>query len=270
MWSTWRKRVGVWTSRMAGAVALAWMGPVTAGEVAVAVASNFTAPMQQIAQAFEQQTGHRVKLSSGGTGALYAQIRHGAPFDLLLAADTKTPAKLAQEGYADERTQFTYATGQLVLWSANPRLIDGLSDGLSDGLNDSDGDILREGKFRKFAIADPTLAPYGAAAQQVLQALGLWQAIKPKIVQGKNISQTFQFVSSGNAQLGLVALAQVYTDGKIWSGSGWIVPQELYSPISQDAIVLKPGQANPVAHELVNYLKGEQAQQIIESYGYQR
>lgn len=262
MWSTWRKRVGVWTSRMAGAVALAWMGPVTAGEVAVAVASNFTAPMQQIAQAFEQQTGHRVKLSSGGTGSLYAQIRHGAPFDLLLAADTKIPARLAQEGYADERTQFTYATGQLVLWGANPTLI--------DGLNDSDGDILREGKFRKFAIADPMLAPYGAAAQQALQALGLWQAIEPKIVQGKNIGQAFQFVSSGNAELGLVALAQVYADGKIESGSGWIVPHELYSPIRQDAILLKPGQANPVAHELVNYLKGEQVQQIIESYGYQR
>ncbi|HEY7804277.1 MAG TPA: molybdate ABC transporter substrate-binding protein [Orrella sp.] len=262
MWSTWRKRVGVWTSRMAVAVALSWTAPVTAGEVAVAVASNFTAPMQQIAQAFEQQTGHRVKLSSGGTGALYAQIRHGAPFDLLLAADTKIPAKLAQQGYADERTQFTYGTGQLVLWSANPTLI--------DGLNDSDGDILREGKFRKFAIADPMLAPYGAAAQQVLQALGLWQAIKPKIVQGKNIGQAFQFVSSGNAELGLVALAQVYADGKIESGSGWIVPHELYSPIRQDAILLKPGQANPVAHELVTYLKGEQVQQIIESYGYQR
>ena len=267
MWSTWhkrlwRKRLGVWFSGMVCAVSLAWAVPASAGEVAVAVASNFTAPMQQIAQAFEQQTGHRVKLSFGGTGALYAQIRHGAPFDLLLAADTKTPAKLAQEGYADKRTQFTYATGQLVLWSANPQLVTELVD---------DNElVLREGKFRKFAIADPTLAPYGAAAQQVLQALDLWTVVKPKIVQGKNIGQTFQFVSSGNAQLGLVALAQVYTDGKIESGSGWIVPQELYSPISQDAILLKPGQANPAARELVDYLKGEQVQQIIESYGYQR
>lgn len=266
MWSTWRKRVGVWASRMAVAVALSWTAPVTAGEVAVAVASNFTAPMQQITQAFEQQTGHSVKLSFGGTGALYAQIRHGAPFDLLLAADTKIPARLAQEGYADERTQFTYATGQLVLWSANPQLI----DGLTDELNDSDGDVLREVEFRKFAIADPTLAPYGAAAQQALQAMGLWEVFKPKIVQGKNIGQAFQFVSSGNAQLGLVALAQVYTDGRIASGSGWIVPRELYSPIRQDAILLKSGQANPAARELVDYLKGHYVKKIIESYGYER
>lgn len=224
--------------------------------VIVAVASNFTAPMQVIVQAFARDTGHRAQLSSGGTGALYAQIKNGAPFDVLLAADTQTPTKLAQEGFANAASQFTYATGRLVLWSAEPAFVD------------AQGEVLRQGDFRRIAMADPKLAPYGAAAKQVLTRMGLWAGIEPKVIQGKNISQTFQFVSSGNAPLGFVALSQVSQNGQFISGSGWVVPEDQYTPIEQDAILLKAAQGNSAARSLIDYLKGETAREIIESFGY--
>lgn len=227
-----------------------------ADTVSVAVASNFAAPMQQITAAFEADTGHRAQLSFGATGKFYAQITHGAPFQVLLAADDTTPARLEREGKAVAQSRFTYAIGALVLWSAQP------------GLVDPQGAVLRTGQFKHLAIANPRLAPYGAAAVQVLQHLGLHDALQPRLVQGENIAQTFQFVASGNAQLGFVALSQVMSEGQIRAGSGWPVPAALHDPIRQDAVLLLPGQNRAAATQLLQYLRGDKARAIIQSYGY--
>ena len=227
-----------------------------ADDVRVAVASNFTAPMQAIAQAFARDTGHRAQLAFGATGQFYAQIRHGAPFAVLLAADAKTPEKLEAEGLAVPGSRFTYAQGQLVLWSRQP------------GVVDAQGQVLQTGAFDKIAMANPKLAPYGVAAMQVVQQLGVAAQVLPKVVQGSNIGQTHQFVASGNATLGFVALSQVFDKGRIASGSGWIVPRHLYSPIQQDAVLLNPGRSNEAAMALLRYLQGEQARAVIRSFGY--
>lgn len=237
--------------------ALAAHGPLWAAEVSVAVAANFTAPMQKIAQSFEQQTGHRASLSFGGTGALYAQIKHGAPFEVLLAADAAIPAKIEQEGLGVSGSRFTYATGRLVLWSKQPALVD------------DQGAILRSGQFERVAVANPKLAPYGAAAVEAITRLGLLTDLQPKFVQGDNIAQTYQFVATENAELGFVALSQVYAAGRINEGSAWILPGHLYTPIQQDAVLLMPGKANPAAAALLAFLKGDQARSLIQSYGYQ-
>lgn len=227
-----------------------------AGEVSVAVASNFTAPMKAIAQAFERDTGHRAILSFGATGQFYAQIKNGAPFAVLLAADDETPARLEREGVAVPGTRFTYATGKIVLWSKKADLVD------------TNGEILKTGKFDKLALANPKLAPYGAAAMQVLEKLNLTKQLGPKLVEASNIGQTFQFVSSGNAALGFVALSQVFENGKLKEGSGWVVPSNLYSPIKQDAVLLTPGKANVAAQALLQYLRSDKAKAIIVSFGY--
>jgi len=227
-----------------------------AAEVSVAVAANFTAPMKVIAQAFERETGHKAVLSFGATGQLYAQIRNGAPFSILLAADELTPAKLEKEGGGVTGTTFTYAIGQLVLWSKNP------------GRVDEHGEILKKGSFTKLAIANPKLAPYGAAAIEVLNHLGIMSQVKPKIVEGANIAQTFQFVFSENAELGFVARSQVYESGKLKQGSGWLVPTSLYAPIKQDAILLNLGRNNPAALALMKYLQSDAAKRVIQNYGY--
>lgn len=228
-----------------------------AGEVSVAVAANFAAPMKIIAQDFEKNTGHKIVLAFGATGQFYAQIRHGAPFAMLLAADDETPAKIEKEGLGVAGTRFTYATGRLVLWSKKP------------GLVDDRGDILKSGKFDRIAIANPKLAPYGAAALEVLENLGLTAAITPKIVEGANIGQTFQFVSSENATLGFIALSQVFEGGRIKEGSGWVVPPSMHKPIQQDAILLQPGKGNPAAEALMKYLRSDKAKAAIRSFGYQ-
>jgi molybdate transport system substrate-binding protein len=225
-------------------------------EVHVAVAANFTAPMQAIVADFEQATGHKVQLAFGSTGKFYAQIKNGAPFDVLLAADAETPARLAKEGLAARNSRFTYAIGQLALWSAKP------------GYVDAKGEVLKQGAFDHLAIANPKLAPYGAAAVETLNGLGLLATLQPRFVEGENIAQTFQFVSTGNAELGFVALSQVYSDGKLKSGSAWIVPASLHSPIRQDAVVLARGKDNPAALALMNYLKKDKARAIIGAYGY--
>jgi molybdate transport system substrate-binding protein len=230
--------------------------PCQAAEVIVAVAANFAAPMQRIAAAFEQETGHKSVLSFGSSGNLYAQIRHGAPFEILLSADSQTPAKLESEGMGLAGTRFTYAIGTLVLWSKQP------------GLVDEKGKVLRRGKFERLAIANPKLAPYGVAAMQTLGELGVLPSVRPKLVLGENISQAYQFVASENAALGLVALSQVMLEGKIAQGSAWIVPATLHAPIAQDAILLVKGRDNPVATALLQYLRSEKAKAIMRSYGY--
>ena len=227
-----------------------------AGEVAVAVAANFTAPMQKIAAQFEQDTGHKAQLSFGATGKFYAQIANGAPFGVLLAADDSTPKKIGKEGLGDGATRFTYAIGQLVLWSKQP------------GYVDADGKVLQKTDWQHIAIANPKLAPYGLAAMQTLDKLGLTAQVQPRVVTGENIGQTYQFAASGNAQLGFVALSQVMEGSKLREGSAWVVPANMHESIRQDAIVLKPGQGNPAAAALMDYLKGEKARAIIKSYGY--
>jgi molybdate transport system substrate-binding protein len=227
-----------------------------AAEVSVAVAANFTAPMQKIAAAFEQDTGHKAILAFGSTGKFYAQIKNGAPFQVLLSADNETPARLEREGLGVSGTRFTYAIGRLVLWSRQP------------GLVDDKGDVLRTGKFERIALADPKLAPYGAAAVEVLNGLGLMSSLAPKFVQGENIAQTYQFVATGNAELGFVALSQVFADGKLTQGSAWMIPAGLHTPIRQDAVVLSPGKDNAAAAALMAYLRNDKARAIIRSFGY--
>ncbi|WP_413437079.1 molybdate ABC transporter substrate-binding protein [Sulfuriferula sp. GW1] len=232
-------------------------GSASADEVQVAVAANFTAPMQKIAADFEKDTGHKALLSFGATGSFYVQIRNGAPFDILLAADAETPSRLEKEGLGVSGSRFTYAIGKLVLWSAKPGFVDGK------------GDVLNKGDFRHVAIANPKLAPYGAAAMEALTRLGLLTALQPKFVQGESIAQTYQFIATGNAELGFVALSQVLNkEGKLVSGSAWVVPASLYMPIRQDAVILTHGKDKAAAAALMKYLKGDKARAVIKAYGY--
>ena len=230
---------------------------VLADEVQVAVAANFTAPMQQIATQFEKDTGHKALLSFGATGKFFAQISNGAPFEIFLAADDETPAKLEKEGLGVAGSRFTYAVGKLVLWSANPDLVD------------ASGAVLKTGDFKHLAIANPKTAPYGAAAVEVMNKLGVLQNVQQRFVQGESIAQTHQFVYSGNAELGFVALSQVFKDGKLTGGSMWSFPANLYSPILQDAVLLNKGKGKPAAVALLAYLKGEKARAIIKAFGYE-
>jgi molybdate transport system substrate-binding protein len=232
-----------------------------AGEVTVAVAANFTAPMQKIAQAFAQDTGHKAQLAFGSTGKFYAQIKNGARFAVLLAADDETPARLEKEGLAVAGTRHTYATGRLALWSKSPNLVD------------DKGEVLRSSNLEKLgihkiAIADPKLAPYGAAAMEVIHKLGVQTNVVPKLVQGESIGQTYQFVSTENAQLGFVALSQISLDGRISQGSAWIVPPSMHTPLKQDAVLLHAGKDNPAAQALLAYLQGDKAKAIMRQYGY--
>jgi molybdate transport system substrate-binding protein len=227
-----------------------------AAEVQVAVAANFAGPMQQIAADFEKATGHKAVIVSGATGKFYAQIRNGAPFEVFLSADDETPARLEREGAAVAGTRFTYAIGKLLLWSAKA------------GVVDAKGEVLKAGDFRHLALANPKTAPYGVAALEVLQKLGLAAALAPKFVQGENIAQTQQFIATGNAELGFIASSQVWKDGQLTSGSGWIVPPGLHSPLRQDAVLLMPGKDKPAAEALLRYLKTDAARALIRSFGY--
>ncbi|MDR6959641.1 molybdate transport system substrate-binding protein [Pseudomonas brassicacearum] len=234
------------------------VGTVQAAEVQVAVASNFTAPIQAIAADFEKDTGHKLVAAYGATGQFYTQIKNGAPFEVFLAADDTTPARLESEGDTVKGSRFTYAVGTLALWSAKA------------GYVDNQGQVLKRNDFQHLSIANPKAAPYGLAATQVLDKLGLTAQVNSKLVEGQNITQAYQFVSTGNAELGFVALSQIYKDGKVTSGSAWIVPAELHDPIKQDAVILSKGQDNPAAVALMDYLKGPKAAAIIQAYGYQR
>jgi len=242
-------------------VIVTWAGllatfTVQAADVSVAVAANFTAPMKAIAAEFNTDTGHQAKLSFGSSGNFYAQIENGAPFEVFLSADDETPAKLDREAMTVSGSRFSYAIGTLALWSRDT------------GLVDAKGDVLRRSSFNKLAIANPKLAPYGKAAIETLTGMGLLDAVRGKLVQGENIAQTHQFVMSGNAELGFVALSQVMKDGKVSGGSAWIIPDNMHFPIRQDAVILLPGKNNPAAAALMNYLKGDKARAIIKSYGY--
>lgn len=229
--------------------------PGSSEEIRVAVASNFAAAMNEIVNEFEQTSGHTVHLSFGSSGKFFAQLKHGAPFHLFFSADQVKPLALEQEGLAVAGSRFTYALGALVLWSRTLELSD-------KGVN-----ILRSGEFNKLALANPRLAPYGVAAEEVLTNLQLREITKPKWVQGENIAQTWQFVHSGNAELGFVAMSQiVYQENDV--GFVWMVPSNLYNPIRQDAVLLRTGESSRAARELLDFVRSEQAKKIIEAYGY--
>ncbi len=241
---------------MAFPLTLLCLTTARADDVQVAVAANFTAPMQKIAEAFKKDTGHTASLSFGSSGKFYTQIKNGAPFQIFLSADDDKPAKLEQEGMTVPGTRFTYAIGQLALWSAK------------DGYVDSKGEVLQKGRFAHLAIANPALAPYGQAAVETMTKLGLTASVQPKLVQGENIAQTWQFIATGNAELGFVALSQVMEDGKLKAGSAWLVPADMHTPIRQDAVQLSNSKGNAAAEALMKYLKSDKARAIIKAYGY--
>ncbi|MBL4865710.1 MAG: molybdate ABC transporter substrate-binding protein [Pseudomonadales bacterium] len=228
----------------------------TGRTILVAVASNFTAPMKTIVTDFEKKTGHKVTLAFSSSGKLYAQIRNHAPFHLFLSGDVAKPRALEKEALIVPTSRFTYAIGTLVLWSRNPTLVN------------EDLAILKSLSFNRLAIANPKIAPYGAAAEQVLKSLNLYDAVYPKLIRGDNISQTFQLVWIGSADLGLVSLSQLVVGGTLRAGSAWIVPGNRHSPIRQDAVLLLPGRKNNAAIDLLNYLQSEAAKKVIVDYGY--
>ena len=237
--------------------ALALSAAAQAEVVQIAVAANFTAPARALAEIFARTTGHEAKLSFGATGAFYTQIKNGAPFDILLAADDERPIRLEKEGDTVPGSRFTYAVGQLVLWSAKP------------GFVDDQGAVLKGGNFNKIAVANPKLAPYGAAAVETMDKLGLAAALTPKLVTGESIGQTYNFIATGNAELGFVALAQVLDGGKLKSGSMWVVPAKYHAPIIQDAVILKRAAANPAAKAWMALMRSPNTQDFIRSYGYE-
>ena len=237
--------------------ALALSAAAQAEVVQIAVAANFTAPARALAEIFARTTGHEAKLSFGATGAFYTQIKNGAPFDILLAADDERPIRLEKDGDTVPGSRFTYAIGQLVLWSAKP------------GFVDDQGAVLKGGNFNKIAVANPKLAPYGAAAVETMDKLGLAAALTPKLVTGESIGQTYNFIATGNAELGFVALAQVLDGGKLKSGSMWVVPAKYHAPIIQDAVILKRAAANPAAKAWMALMRSPNTQDFIRSYGYE-
>lgn len=224
--------------------------------VTVAVASNFAEPMRAIAAQFERASGHKLHLAFGSSGKLHAQIVNGAPYHLFFSADQQTVDALQTHGSVEQGSRFTYAVGALALWSPEP------------GYVDEQGRVLKDRQFGRLAIANPRVAPYGQAALQVLEQLGLAEASRPQRVQGENVAQVYQFVASGNADLGFLALSQIYRDGRLVRGSAWRVPGDLHSPIKQDAVLLKHGANSTAARQLLSFMRSDQAVALIESFGY--
>jgi molybdate transport system substrate-binding protein len=237
-----------------GAVFGLCAAPVLAADTQVAVAANFTEPAKEIAAAFKAKTGHTATLSFGASGQFYTQMAHGAPYEVFLSADADRPRKAEQEGLAVAGTRYTYAFGRLVLYSKIP------------GLVDAKGAVLRSDRFAKLAIADPTAAPYGAAAIQTMRKLGVYDDLAPRIVKGASITQAYQYVATGNAEVGFVALSQVIDEP---SGSRWLVPTADHAPIEQQAVLLKTGEKNPAARAFLVFLRSPAAIAIIKRYGYQ-
>ncbi len=235
---------------------LPYGGNLAAEEVLVAVASNFTAPMQALSETFQRQTGHDVQLAFGSSGRFFAQISNGAPYQLFFSADQAKPQALVAQGLAEAESRFTYAVGGLVLWSAD-------ADRIGSGV-----ETLAAAEFERLAIANPRLAPYGLAAIQVLQALELEESLQGKLVQGENIAQAYQFIASANANLGFVARSQVMSNGVLGSGSAWSVPSALHEPIRQDAVLLRNGLNSTAARELLRFVASEAGQAIVAGFGY--
>ncbi len=244
--------------RLAGValLCLAWTRPLLASEVSVAVASNFTAPAQRLAELFQKETGHTVKLSFGSSGKFTTQIQQGAPFDVFLSADEQHTQRLEDEGLTVPHTRFVYVLGKLVLWSAKP------------GYVDDQGAVLGKGSYNKLAYADPKLAPYGLAAQQTLQKLNLWGKVQGKLVTGENITQAYQFAATGNAEIAFIALSQVTQDGRVNGGSYWVVPAELYQPIRQSAVRLSAAKDPIAAQAFLTFLKSAKFVSIMRDFGY--
>jgi len=222
-----------------------------AAETIIAVAANFTEPAKEIVEIFKKKTGHEASLSFGATGNFYNQIREGAPFEVFLAADSKRPQLAIEEGFGVTGSNFTYAVGTLVLWSAEGGKATGESS-------------LKDSSIAHIAHANPQAAPYGKAAMETLEKLGILEEIAPRLVEGQNIAQALQFVKTGNAEIGFVALSQVVDEG----GSKWVIPQDYYSPITQDAVLLKTGENNEAAQAFLDFLKTDDALAIIKKYGY--
>ena len=236
----------------AGVLLLSLGGAAFAGQTNVAVAANFTEAAKEIAAAFKAKTGHEAVLSFGATGQLYTQITQDAPFQILLAADAERPQKAVDDGLGVKESKYTYAVGKLVLWSKTEGLVKG-------------EETLKSGGFKKISIANPATAPYGAAAIEAMKRLGVHETLAPRIVQGNNIAQAYQFIDTGNAELGFVALSQLKD---VTAGSRWTVPQAFYLPIKQDAVLLKKGVGNEAATTFMTFLKGPEATAIIKQYGY--
>jgi molybdate transport system substrate-binding protein len=237
---------------LAAALALLASGGARCGEINVAVAANFTEPAKEITAAYKQKTGHDAVLSFGSSGQFYSQITQGAPFHVFLSADDARPKKLIDDGLAVAGSRFTYAIGKLVLWSKTPDLVKG-------------EETLRSATFAKLSICNPAAAPYGAAAVEAMKSLKLYDGLQSKLVEGATITQAYQFIETGNAELGFVALSQLTG---VPVGSRWVVPQELYSPIRQDAVLLKSGGSNEAATSFMAFLRGSEARAIIEKFGY--
>ncbi|HZZ61049.1 MAG TPA: molybdate ABC transporter substrate-binding protein [Roseiarcus sp.] len=238
-------------SVLAGVLA-AFAAPALAGQTNVAVAANFTEPAKDIAALFKQKTGDEAVLSFGASGPFFAQIAHDAPFQVFLSADEQRPKAAVEQGYAVKGSEFTYAIGKLVLWS---KVLD-----VTDGEK-----ALKRGAFSKLSIANPAAAPYGTAAVETMKALGVYDALESKIVQGNNIAQAFQFVDTRNAEVGFVALSELYG---VADGTRWLVPQDLHAPIRQDAVLLKKGENGEASKAFLEFLKGPEARAVIEKFGY--
>jgi len=239
---------------LSSALVLALGGAAFAGETKVAVAANFTDAAKAIAARFKAKTGHEASLSFGSSGQFYTQIANGAPYEVFLSADVERPRKAETEGLSVPGSRFTYATGRLVLYSRTPGLVDGK------------GAVMKTGRFEKLSIADPKAAPYGQAAVETLTKLKLYDALKPRIVQGASITQAFQYVQTGAAELGFVALSQVINEP---GGSRWVVPASNHTPIEQQAVLLKTGANSEAAKAFMAFLKSGEAQAIIKRYGYE-
>jgi molybdate transport system substrate-binding protein len=248
------RRLPVLGFALAAAVLAVGAGPASAASTQVVVAANFTEPAKEIAAAFKTATGDTANLSFGSSGQIYTQMAHGAPYEVFLSADAERPVKAEQDGLGVAGSRFTYAIGRLVLYSKTP------------GLVDDNGAVLKSGKFNKLSIADPTAAPYGAAAIQTMKKLGAYDSLRPKIVQGSSITQAYQFVQTGAAEVGFVALSQVINEP---GGSRWLVPAPDHAPIDQQAILLYTGQKNPAAKAFISFLKSPTAVAIIKKYGYE-
>ena len=230
--------------------------PALAEQVLVAVAANFVPPFREVAMEFEKATGHTVQVAAGSSGNFYSQIKNGAPFDVFFSADNERPKLLENEGLGIKGSRFTYAIGRLVLWSPDPNMVKG-------------EDTLRSEKFKHLAMANPKTAPYGVAAMQTMQKLGIWDSVQPRIVLGENIGQTMGFIESGNAELGFLALSQVMDPKIKGMGGRWDVPVNLHEPIQQDVLLLAKGKDNPAAKALMEFMREAQATAIIKRYGYE-